>query len=205
MFKRKENRDLELQILADNVGWWALLNHKSEGAKDIVVLWGNAVQDLSGGQAMYKMILVILAVETKLYFNDLFQRKLTGEWSKESLEARPHITSPVSLRAAAYKAVRAQRRMSGRERIWMIYSRVISSQQITLLLESSGDCWPKLFFWFWVSQCCSSQQQPRTQGKFAKFGQSRNQIIRYCSGHCRFLESLGSPMRGRVMVVNSMK
>lgn len=72
MFKRKENKDIELQILADNVEWWALLNHKSEGAKDIVVLWGNGIQGLSGNQDMYKMILVILAVGTKPYFNDLF-------------------------------------------------------------------------------------------------------------------------------------
>lgn len=139
---------------------------------------------------MYKMTLVILAVETKPYFNDLLQRKLKDKWSEESLEARPHITSPISLREAAYKAVWAQRRVSGRERIWMIYSRVILSQQITLVLENSGDCWPKLFFWFWVSQCCSSQ------GKFVKFGQSSNQIIRLLSWPLPFPRKFGLPYKG---------
>lgn len=168
MFKRKENRSWAADTCRQ-CGMMGIIQPQEWRSQGYCSLWGNGVQDLSGGRAMNKMILVILAVETKPYFNDLLQRKLTGKWSRESLEARPHITSPFSLGWEAYKAVWAQRRMSGRERIWMIYSRVISSQQITLVLESSGDCWPKLFFWFWVSQGCSSQQQPWTQGKFAKF------------------------------------
>lgn len=36
--EKQQHRVLELRILAENMGWWTLLNYKSEGAKDIVVL-----------------------------------------------------------------------------------------------------------------------------------------------------------------------
>lgn len=55
---------------------------------------------------MYKRIRAILALKTKLYFNDLLLRKLTNQLSRESLEAGQHIAFLASLWVAEKNDVR---------------------------------------------------------------------------------------------------
>lgn len=55
---------------------------------------------------MYKMVLVILALETKPYFNDLLLRKLTNKLSRKSPKAGPHTAFLASLWVAAKNDIR---------------------------------------------------------------------------------------------------